>query len=341
MCRRPSWSGSREVSDPEQIARRYRQFAERECKGYSVHYYRLALDVAEEDEVIGFLAGLPVTQPNLFFAAIQLLTGPARMPRTGSEVRALLKTRGGDVAGVMRSRRTQTNEVGRCAVLLPALPPGRLALLEVGASAGLCLLLDQYSYELGSTRIGDAASPVHVRCDVAGRVPIPRTLPEVAWRRGLDLHPVDIRDDGEVGWLLACVWPDHPERRQRLEAAITVARRGLPVVTTGDLVDDLPGVLAEVPDDVDLVVFHSAVLSYVSPDRRRAFVEVLARVSEQRDVVWLSNEAPGVVPDAEHAVLPRADDMRFHLVRTRFSKSRRHDELLALAHPHGAELTWL
>src|SRR5215510_7650982 len=40
----------------------------------------------------------------------------------------------------MQARRTQKNEVGRCAVLLPALPPGSLALFEVGASAGLCLL---------------------------------------------------------------------------------------------------------------------------------------------------------------------------------------------------------
>ncbi len=39
------------------------------------------------------------------------------------------------------SKRTQTNEPGRCAVLLPLLAalPQPLALLEVGASAGLCL----------------------------------------------------------------------------------------------------------------------------------------------------------------------------------------------------------
>ena len=59
-----------------------------------------------------------------------------------------------------RTRSTQTNEVGRCAALLPALTqlavdaPGAphgggrpLGLVEVGASAGLNLLVDRYGYE--------------------------------------------------------------------------------------------------------------------------------------------------------------------------------------------------
>ena len=148
------------MNDPGGIKRRYRQFADRECKGYSEAYYRLALAVSEDDEVVGFLAGMPVTQPNLFLAAVQLLTGADSMPRTGPELRAFVKRRGREVADVMRSRRTQTNEVGRCAVLLPALPSGPLALVEVGASAGLCLLLDQFHYEFGSTSLGVASSPV-------------------------------------------------------------------------------------------------------------------------------------------------------------------------------------
>ena len=56
-----------------------------------------------------------------------------------------------------RSRRNcapgppQTNEAGRCAVLLPVLAalPQPLALLEVGASAGLCLYPDRYAYRYG------------------------------------------------------------------------------------------------------------------------------------------------------------------------------------------------
>jgi len=328
------------MNEPTDVKRRYRQFADRECKGYSDVYYGLALAVSEDDDVVGFIAGMPVAQPNLFLASIQLLTGPDDMPTTGSELRAFLTRRGREVADVMRSHRTQTNEVGRCAVLLPALPSGPLALVEVGASAGLCLLLDQFYYEFGSTTVGEPSSPVHLRCTVAGSAPLPPALPQIVWRRGLDANPISVRDAEAVRWLLACVWPDHHERRRRLEGALDLARAQPPAVTAGDLVDDLPALLDEVPDDAQLVVFHSAVLTYVSPERREAFGEILAAASKRRDIVCLSNEAPGVIREMT-ALAPPLGDLRFLLGRTRFTNGRRHDELLALAHPHGAELAWL
>src|SRR2546428_8194766 len=321
------------MNDPQDVERRYRQFAERECKGHSDAYYQLALAVSDDGEVIDFIAGMPVVQPNLLFASIQFLTGPDAMPRSGAELRALVRHRGGEIAHVMRSRRTQTNEVGRCAVLLPALPAGPLALVEVGASAGLCLLLDQFCYEYGSTRLGVVSSPVHVHCAAAGPVPLPSTIPAIVWRQGLDLRPVDVNDEEARRWLLACVWADHPERRQTLRAVLELARTQPPPVRAGDLVDDLAVLLADAPADAQLVVFHSAVLSYVSPDRRRAFADVLAAASAVRDVVWISNEAAGIVPEVT-ALAPGPGELRFHLGRTRFTRGRRQAKLLALAHPH-------
>src|SRR5262249_55589676 len=153
----------REMTDIGEVKARYQRFADRECHGYSEIYDRLARAVAGDDEVSAFIAGMPETQPNLFLAAIQLLTGPADMPATRAALRAFVSARSLEIAAVMRARRTQTNEVGRCAVLLPALPAGPLALVEVGASAGLCLLLDRFHYDFGSTRLGAPASPVHMR----------------------------------------------------------------------------------------------------------------------------------------------------------------------------------
>ena len=68
------------MGDSTSIQRRYREFAETECRGYSDLYYRLALSVSVDDAVATFLANTDDPQPNLFLASIQLLTGPTAMP---------------------------------------------------------------------------------------------------------------------------------------------------------------------------------------------------------------------------------------------------------------------
>jgi hypothetical protein len=264
------------------------------------------------------------------------------MPTDGAAMRRFIDEHGAEVARLMRSRRTQTNEVGRCATILPALPPGPLALLEVGASAGLCLLIDQLQYEYGTTRVGKADAPLLLRCSTVDDVPIPvpSRLPHVTWRAGLDLEPIDVDDPEETDWLLACVWADHVERRNRLQAALRLVKLHRPAVERGDLVDDLPALLARVPATALLVVFHSAVLTYVDLERRSEFEALLAHHSRQRDIVWISNEGPGVIPQLED-LAPDRSDLRFRVGRTRFSSGKAHRELLAFAHGHGRDLEWL
>jgi hypothetical protein len=82
------------------------------------------------------------------------------------------------------------------------------------------------------------------------------------------------------------------------------------------------------------------VLTYVKPDRRQAFAGVLADASRKRDIVWLSNEPPGVIPGVAGPMPPQGE-LRYQLVRTRFTNGQRRDELLAHAHVHGADLAWL
>ncbi len=102
-----------------------------------------------------FLATLPdeKRQPNLLFAALRHVCGT---PRDWPTFRALLREHASAVRATMLTRRTQTNEAGRCATLLPVLArlPQPLALLEVGASAGLCLLPDRYGYDYGRSATG-------------------------------------------------------------------------------------------------------------------------------------------------------------------------------------------
>ncbi len=337
------------MSELEQIRARYRRFADNECKGYSNHYCALSHEIADDDWLVGFIAQMPETQPNLFLASLQYLVGPDGMPQSAEKVRALVQTRRQEIEDLMHTRRTQTNEPGRCATILPALPKGPLALLEVGASAGLCLLMDEYAYEYGDVRLGPESSSVRLRCNVTGVPSIPESLPQFVWRAGLDINPLDVHDEADVRWLLSCIWPEHHERRERLKAAIAMAQSHEIAIHRGDLVEDLPGLLAQAPTDATLVVFHSAVLSYVSEHARRLFAGILTDASKERDIVWISNESPTVVPEVT-ALAPAVRGPRFLLGRTRFTKllgrtqfegGRRTDEFHAIAHAHGAELEWM
>jgi hypothetical protein len=313
------------------VAERYRRFAA-EASGRSPLYQRLAMGVAGDRDLLALLERLPPAkqQPNLLFAAVQYLGGSQP---TFDAFRAFVLDHADQVAATMAARRTQTNEVGRCALLLPSLAtlPGPLALVELGASAGLCLLPDRYAYRYGTAVVGDPASPVRLTCQPRGPVPVPAAPPEVVWRRGIDLAPVDLHDPAAVRWLEACVWPDQPHRLARLRAAIRVARANPPLVVQGDLLEQVAPVVAQAPVGATVVVFHSAVTAYLaSPDRRR-----LAALLAELPAVWLSVEGPGGVPGLERGLARPPPDPAVFLV------GQGPDRLVGLADPHGAWLQWL
>jgi hypothetical protein len=276
----------------EAIARRFRRFAEIEASGHSPLYEALCHGVAADPEILNFLAELPEAkqQPNLLLAAVRFVCGVQANPE---QFRAALLTNQGAVRAEMLRRRTQTNEPARCAVLLPLLSqlPGPLALLEVGASAGLCLLPDRYGYSYaGHDRFG--AEPLF-RCRADGATPVPAQVPDIVWRAGIDLNPLDVRIDDDMAWLESLVWPDQPDRGARLEAAIAVARTDPPRIVAGNLLTGLAALAADAPADATLVVFHTAVLSYVADAADRAS---FVRTVRDLRAVWISNEAPFVFP---------------------------------------------
>jgi len=279
----------------EHIAARYRRFAEIEAHGRSPLYEACALGVADDADALAFLAALPdeKRQPNLLFAALRHVCGT---PRDWSAFRASLLECADAVRAVMLARRTQTNEAGRCATLLPVLArlPQPLALLEVGASAGLCLLPDRYGYDYGGHCLPLAwpGAPVFP-CRASAATPLPAVHPRIVWRCGLDLHPVDIADASQRAWLETLVWPEQTDRLQRLRAAMAVAQRDPPRLERGDLLRDLASCARDAPADATLVVFHSAVLAYVTDaDLREAFAQTVRELG----AVWVSNETPGVFP---------------------------------------------
>jgi hypothetical protein len=312
-------------------AERYREFA-REAHGRSAAYQALAEAVAGDGTVLGFLSTLPEAkrQPNLLFAAARYLLGE---PADIGALRGLIERDAARLAEVMLARRTQTNEPARCATLLPALAllagsGGRLALIEVGASAGLTLLVDRYSYDFGGRVIrgSDPEAPV-LRCAVRGPVPVPAAVPDIAWRAGLDLNPLDVTSEDDVHWLSCLLWPGEGDREQRLAGAVAAARRDPPAVVRGDLTTDLPALAARAPAGATLVVYHSAVLAYVAAEDRVRFADTVRGLG----AVWLSNEGPGVVPGVS---VPDREDAPFVLIRDGRTP-------LAFTDPHGTWVEWL
>lgn len=323
-----------EVDAPD-LAGLYRRFAEVEARGSSPRYERLCLAVADESAVLGLLETLPrgKRHPTLFLAALRLLGADVRDPRVAL---AFAVEHAGEMRAVMLDRSTQTNEPARCAVLLPALAtiPGPLALLEVGASAGLCLLYDRYSYAYRDaagreTVVGDGA--LTLPCQVVGHPPLPTSVPAIAVRLGLDPNPLDAADPEVARWLGCLVWPEHTERADRLDAALALAAADPPRIMKGWLPDDLPAAVARLraqAPGATVVVTHSATIAYLEATQRRAVAELCRELGVRR----LGLE--GAVPTADLGIdLPPGD----HGGRFLLSLD---DRVLGHADPHGRDLVW-
>lgn len=331
------------------IATSYRRFAALQARGSSPTYERLALAVHDDERTLGFLSTLPdgKTQPNLLFGVLRWNDVPVEDPDAAL---SWLHEHHDTVRAELLTRATQTNEAARCAVLLPALAQlaartdGPLALVEIGASAGLCLLYDAWRYRYtrpdGTAHVlGAADSPVELHCSLEGPVPLPVSVPDIAWRAGLDLAPLDPRDDEVRRWLQCLVWPEHTGRADRLRSALAVAAQHPTVVRRGDMTRDLSPLLEEARRQLDVlagpgrgavVVTHSAALVYVDDDARRSVVDTTAEHGAHR----LGVEGASVLP-AVRERLPAGHEPGGRFVLSLDGVP------LALASPHGTDLWWL
>lgn len=228
----------------------------------------------------------------------------------------------------------QTNEVARSGVLAPGLATVAaetgmsLSLLELGASAGLNLLLDRYRCEAGTRVYGDPASPVAMRPIWDGADP-PEAAFRIAERRGVDINSLDVSDAAQRARLLAYVWPDQAERLARLEAALALASRDPPAVDRGDASDWLASRLGATPG-IARVVYHSIAFQYFPAETRSrieaGMAEAGAAATPEAPLAWLAYELgpEGGLPTLRLRTWP---DGR--------------DRVLARADPHGRKVTWL
>lgn len=233
----------------------------------------------------------------------------------------------------------QTNEIGRSAPLVAGLlliaqrfqlP---LALYEIGSSAGLNLIPDQYRYRFGSCLWGPNNNGPELMPKWEGKMPpleVPLTIQS---RRGVDIRPIDITDPSACARLMAYVWPDQAERRNRLNQAITTARDVLPQVDKGDAGDwVIKHIQQQGSENTVRVLYHSIVWSYLSEATQKRITKHMIscgnKANDEMPLAWLRYEMQA----------PAGDAMA-KLILTTWPDGK--EEILATGHAHGNSVTWL
>jgi hypothetical protein len=343
---------------PEDLSKQFAYFGEFECPPLGGHIYQaLCREIKNDRALLDLAADTPTTQPppNLLFAAVHYLLlagdphplrqwypelaqgGPHPVASAYPPFRDFCLTHASAISERIKTQRVQTNVLQRCSTLLPGfaqvfLRGGEkpLSLVEIGASAGLNLQWDRFSYryDKGPTW-GHTNSPVSIECEIRGGTGIP-TLPEklpVSWRRGIDLHPIDLQVEDQVLWLRALAWPDHPGRQERLTSAIQMARESPVSVHEGDAATSLAELIAQVPDETTLCVYGTHTLYQFPRNALIATLSSMQSASVKRTIHFLSAEGTAA-PDAE-------------LFWTIYEGGGRETRQLARCCPHGRWLSWL
>jgi hypothetical protein len=338
-------------------------YADNVFSGYSPLYAQIARTVAASDEVLALVAEAPPQshQPNVLLAAVHcLLLGGLRHPLAdvyagesdaapGPLFVDVCLAHRAEILELLATRHTNTNEVGRSAVIALALTAvgartdAPLALVDVGCSAGLNLLCDRYRIDYGDAgATGPVDAPVQIACTVVdGHPPVERLVPPIVERMGIDRDPVDVTDDDQARWQLALVFPD-TNRLPRTRLALQELRDDPPRIVPGDAVETIAGVLLGLRPDALAVVTTTWVVAYFPPEHRVAFREQLAEVSRTRPVAWVSAEGPNTIDVFTGIDVPvDAQGTEASILGlARFDGGEVTTEVLGFVHPHGLWVDW-
>lgn len=297
-----------------------------------------ARTVAGDPELLELIDRLPREhrQPSLLFSVASWCGAPAVADPSW---RQWMVAHWPAIEDAARTRRTQTNEVGRCIPLLigldriAATDQRPIALLELGAAAGLCLGLDRYAYRFDDGPVLGGEGPM-LSTTTTGTGTAPSRMPDIVWRRGVDLAPLDATDPDDVRWLESLLPPDRPERRARLRAAIAAVHEHPPLVVEGDALAALPALAAAARDEAPgatLVIAALGTLVYLRPDQRDAVVDAASDLGAR----LLTFEGAGVLPGVAEGLLRRSAPHPTPFVLAVDG------EPIACAGPHGDRVSWL
>ncbi|MGK9168552.1 DUF2332 domain-containing protein [Inquilinus limosus] len=348
----------------ETSAHYFRFFANEARRGGSPLYENLASGIADSPALQLMAARRKKGQPpaNLIFGAVHyLLLGgvdhPLKdyYPSVGGKrpvddgafasFEAFCRAYEADLVDIISNRVTNTNEVGRSALLAPAFDivahaaNAPLALVEIGSSAGLNLNFDRYAYrytdEQGESKIErrtDTGLVLSCLLKGAGVPFLGRRPPPVASRVGLELYPIDIGDENERRWLKALVWPERTDRFAKLEGALRIAAVHPPRIRGGDAVANLASALAEIPSDQARCVYHTVMSYQLNGEQVRSIEEILLSASKTAPVWRVSVEGEVAFPNPTATFNP--------LKLSRYLDGKRATLTLATCDPHGLSMEW-
>ena len=297
-----------------------------------------ARTVAADPELLELIDRLPREhrQPSLLFSVASWCGAPAFADPSW---RRWVVEHWPEIEDAARTHRTQTNEVGRCIPLLIGLDhlarsiAGPIALIELGAAAGLCLGVDRYSCRFDDGPTLGSGEPL-LTTTTTGDGTAPTGLPDIVWRRGVDLAPLDVTDPDDASWLEALLPPDRPERRARLRAAIETVRNDPPSVVEGDALAAMPDLVeaarAGAPDATP-VVAALGTLVYLPPTARDAVVDAARDLGAHLITFEGAAVLPGVAERLRGLSAPHPTPFVLAV----------DGEPLAFAGPHGDRVSWL
>lgn len=230
----------------------------------------------------------------------------------------------------------QTNEAGRSASIVAGLLwlseriAPKFELNEIGASAGVNTMIERYHYDLGGVEVGPAGSPMQLRPAWRGPPP-PASRFEIVAIRGCDVAPVSLSEPAAALRLKAYVWPDAPERMERIDAAARLAAERPPHLERRDAGDFVAESLEASQDaGVTRVLYHSVMWQYLPETTRRSITAAMeragARATRDRPLAWVRLET-------------NRETFR-HELSVRYWPGGDHAVTLSEAHPHGAWIAW-
>ena len=293
--------GNMANSERERTADWFRRFASAEV-AESPRYRDWALGIANDDQLLALVARLPLSkrQPVLVLTCARVAGVPLRSFETARDDFIALWPA---IAKLAKTRATQTNDPRRCTPLLVALDRirGPIALIEVGASAGLTLFPDRYTYTWNArgrsvkSLPADGPSTVSLVADIAGWGANPPRRPNIVHREGIDLSPLDVTKPSDRDWLEALVWPEQSDRLDIVRAAADIVAQSPPTLTAGDAVAEIRAAVArarKAAPNATIVVSSPAVLVYLDRAEREKFATYCARSK----VRWISLDGRRVIP---------------------------------------------